>query len=69
MHLSRLTFSITPDEALVETRQKLVIEKIIGSISEKMKTFGHIYKDPTSTHISQKDWILYTVYYCRIWIL
>ena len=43
IHLLRLTFSITPDEALVETRQKLVIEKIIGSISEKMKTFGHIY--------------------------
>ena len=36
-------FSITPDEALVETRQKLVIEKIIGSILETMKTFGHIY--------------------------
>ena len=43
IHLSRLTFSITPDEALVETRRELVIEKIIGSILEKMKTFGHIY--------------------------
>ena len=26
-------------------------------------------KDPTSIHITEKDWILYTVYYCRIWIL
>ena len=26
-------------------------------------------KDPTLTHITEKDWILYTVYYCRIWIL
>ena len=34
--------SITPDEALVETRQKLVKEKIFGSIIEKMQTFGHI---------------------------
>ena len=40
--VSRLTFFITPDEALVETRQKLVKEKIFGSIIEKMQTFGHI---------------------------
>ena len=26
-------------------------------------------KDPMSTHITEKDWILYTVYYCGIWIL
>ena len=26
-------------------------------------------KDPTLTHITEKDWILYTVYYCMIWIL
>ena len=44
IHLSRLTFSITPDEALVETRQKLVKEKIFGSILEKILTFGHIYE-------------------------
>ena len=42
MNLSRLTFSITPDETLVETRRKLVKEKILGSILEKMLTFGHI---------------------------
>ena len=30
------------DEALVETRQKLVKEKFFGSIMEKMQTFGHI---------------------------
>ena len=42
IHISRLTFSITPDEALVETRQKLVKEKILSSILEKMLTFGHI---------------------------
>ena len=35
--------NVTLDEALVETRQKLLIEKIIGSILEKMMTFGHIY--------------------------
>ena len=35
-------FSITPDEALVETRQKFVKEKIFGSILDKMQTFGHI---------------------------
>ena len=29
------------DEALVETRQKLVKEKMFGSILEKMLTFGH----------------------------
>ena len=39
IHLSRLTFSITPDEALVETRQKLVIRENFGSIFEKIKTF------------------------------
>ena len=27
VHLSGLTFSITPDEALVETRRKLVIKR------------------------------------------
>ena len=43
IHLARLTFSITPDEALVDTRWKLVIEKNIGSILEKMMTFGQIY--------------------------
>ena len=26
-------------------------------------------KDPTLTHVTEKDWILYAVYYCRIWIL
>ena len=35
IHLSRLTFSITPDEALVETRQKLVIKRKFGSIKRK----------------------------------
>ena len=25
-------------------------------------------KHATSTHITVRDWILYTVYYCRIWI-
>ena len=39
IHLSRLTFSITPDEALVETRQKLVIKRKFGSM-----TFGHLEK-------------------------
>ena len=40
IHLSRLTFSITPDEALVETRQKLVIRENFGSILRKLRPFG-----------------------------
>ena len=40
IHLSGLTFSITPDEALVGTRQKLVIKRTIWFYFEKMKTFG-----------------------------
>ena len=36
-----IKFSITPDEALVETRQKLVIKrKTFWFYLEKMKTFG-----------------------------
>ena len=37
---SRLTFSITPDEALVEARQKLVIRENFGSILRKLRPFG-----------------------------
>ena len=40
IHLSGLTFSITPDEALVETRRKLVIKSKIWFYLEKIKTFG-----------------------------
>ena len=38
----RLTFSNTPDEALVEIREKLVNERNFGSIREKIRPFGHI---------------------------
>ena len=39
----RLTFSNTPDEALVETRQKLVKEKkILVLLERKFRPFGHI---------------------------
>ena len=40
--LASILISITPDEELVETRWKLVKEKIFGSILEKMLTFDHI---------------------------
>ena len=40
IHLSGLTFSITPDEALVGTRRKLVIKRKIWFYLEKIKTFG-----------------------------
>ena len=40
----RLTFSNTPDEASIETRQKLVNERNFGSIREKIRPFGHILK-------------------------
>ena len=26
-------------------------------------------RDPIPTHITEKDWILHTVYCCRVWIL
>ena len=34
----------SPDEALVETRQKLVIRENFGSIFEKIKTFFGLYR-------------------------
>ena len=47
---NKANISITPDEALVETRQKLVKEKIFGSILEKMLTFGHILNKVHTFH-------------------
>ena len=45
IHLSGLTFSITPDEALVETRQKLVIKRKIWFYLEKLRPLVYIVED------------------------
>ena len=61
IHLSGLTFSITPDEALVETRQKLVIRENFGSILRKLRPFL-VYIDKINRMRNLHDKIYILIY-------